>query len=105
GLLILSTPQALTISLHDALPISEAARQIAIGVMARRTAECVGRVLPVDHELSRRRRHVGGCAGRSPGAGADRTGGIDRVPAETRSEEHTSELQSRGHLGCRRLLE
>src|SRR5690625_5420125 len=22
-----------------------------------------------------------------------------------RSEEHTSELQSRGHLGCRRLLE
>src|SRR5437870_10786582 len=27
------------------------------------------------------------------------------VPAATRSEEHTSELQSRGHLVCRLLLE
>src|SRR5690625_6291935 len=26
-------------------------------------------------------------------------------PAQTRSEEHTSELQSRGHLVCRLLLE
>src|SRR5439155_6752180 len=26
-------------------------------------------------------------------------------PAKTRSEEHTSELQSRGHLVCRLLLE
>src|SRR5690625_6370211 len=28
-----------------------------------------------------------------------------RVSFETRSEEHTSELQSRGHLVCRLLLE
>src|SRR5690625_6218564 len=27
------------------------------------------------------------------------------IPATTRSEEHTSELQSRGHLVCRLLLE
>src|SRR6266508_3075684 len=27
------------------------------------------------------------------------------VPAKSRSEEHTSELQSRGHLVCRLLLE
>src|SRR5690625_5955373 len=27
------------------------------------------------------------------------------MPEETRSEEHTSELQSRGHLVCRLLLE
>src|SRR5207253_9958248 len=27
------------------------------------------------------------------------------LPAPTRSEEHTSELQSRGHLVCRLLLE
>src|SRR5690625_1075538 len=34
--------------------------------------------------------------------------GVDKiveVTAETRSEEHTSELQSRGHLVCRLLLE
>src|SRR5437870_7240804 len=29
----------------------------------------------------------------------------ERFPGETRSEEHTSELQSRGHLVCRLLLE
>src|SRR5690625_7951089 len=29
----------------------------------------------------------------------------DRLAAATRSEEHTSELQSRGHLVCRLLLE
>src|SRR5690625_6923872 len=28
-----------------------------------------------------------------------------RLPAKIRSEEHTSELQSRGHLVCRLLLE
>src|SRR5690625_6469341 len=30
---------------------------------------------------------------------------FERSPPETRSEEHTSELQSRGHLVCRLLLE
>src|SRR5690625_6260349 len=31
--------------------------------------------------------------------------GSGRGPRSTRSEEHTSELQSRGHLVCRLLLE
>src|SRR5690625_1353272 len=31
--------------------------------------------------------------------------GLDNVQTWTRSEEHTSELQSRGHLVCRLLLE
>src|SRR5207253_9862303 len=30
---------------------------------------------------------------------------LSGVPAKTRSEEHTSELQSRGHLVCSLLLE
>src|SRR5439155_22862445 len=33
------------------------------------------------------------------------TGTPRRFPARSRSEEHTSELQSRGHLVCRLLLE
>src|SRR5437870_13562266 len=37
-------------------------------------------------------------AGRRPGPGVEDMG-------RTRSEEHTSELQSRGHLVCRLLLE
>src|SRR5207253_9311236 len=36
---------------------------------------------------------------------AGRVNPFDRTPAPVRSEEHTSELQSRGHLVCRLLLE
>src|SRR5690625_5514329 len=61
------------------------------------------------------RSRPGGLAG--PGGGcARRVGGAERRPAARgprprardrprRSEEHTSELQSRGHLVCRLLLE
>ncbi len=61
---------------------AEAAGEIAIGVMAGRTAKRVGRALAVHDELRRRRRDIGGRAGSGPGAGADRAGGVDRVPAE-----------------------
>src|SRR5690625_2152836 len=37
--------------------------------------------------------------------GRKATGGRVEVLVERRSEEHTSELQSRGHLVCRLLLE
>src|SRR6266851_2070686 len=62
---------------------TKAAGEVAVGVMTRRTAECVSRILAVENELSRRRRYIRGSANGSPGAGADRTGRIDRVPAET----------------------
>src|SRR5215208_7622704 len=41
------------------------------------------------------------------GAVFDAVNGIERdyAPYRVRSEEHTSELQSRGHLVCRLLLE
>src|SRR5207253_9206412 len=37
-------------------------------------------------------------------AGADAAGNVKLYAPSTRSEEHTSELQSRGHLVCRLLL-
>src|SRR5690625_7757768 len=40
----------------------------------------------------------------SAGAGAQRAAALDHEVRD-RSEEHTSELQSRGHLVCRLLLE
>src|SRR3989441_11344432 len=43
-----------------------------------------------------------GCLRRLP---ADRDAELERVPAERRSEEHTSELQSLAYLVCRLLLE
>src|SRR5690625_6430229 len=48
-----------------------------------------------------RRRAAGAHARRRPPAGAAGRRGRGRL----RSEEHTSELQSRGHLVCRLLLE
>src|SRR5439155_25233556 len=50
-----------------------------------------------------RRRRRGGAPRRARGARARGRGKPDR--AWLRSEEHTSELQSRGHLVCRLLLE
>src|SRR5690554_7733903 len=78
-----ATTEIYTLSLHDALPISED------GVEQRRSG--------IDH----------------PGVGhvkllvADQVGRLlDEVyTGFRRSEEHTSELQSRPHLVCRLLLE
>src|SRR5690606_39519985 len=72
--------QLYSLSLHDALPISCAAGR-------RRTA---GSFRQCQRQPSARA--VRGRAGRDPGQ-------------EGRSEEHTSELQSRENLVCRLLLE
>src|SRR5439155_22850900 len=71
-----ATTEIYTVSLHDALPIFEC-RPLGHAARYRR---CCGIAL-VCHRPHRR--HRGG----------------------DRSEEHTSELQSRGHLVCRLLLE
>src|SRR5439155_7876925 len=89
-----ATPEIYTLSLHDALPICS------------RRAGGPGR--------------TGGSADGSSAGGGSSTP-VHRSPATTgtppvpgivssaenrrRSEEHTSELQSRGHLVCRLLLE
>src|SRR5437868_10821705 len=68
-------PELNPLSLHDALPICDAAqarRDCSIGAKIREVQECVAEL----HGFSRRR-----------------------------SEEHTSELQSRFDLVCRLLLE
>src|SRR5439155_25346735 len=82
--------QIYTLSLHDALPIYRLAGgpvQVRRGDPARRAA------LLVPHG----RRHDGEpLAAHRPAR---------RQARRRRSEEHTSELQSRGHLVCRLLLE
>src|SRR2546422_6189841 len=76
-----ATTEIYTLSLHDALPISRrgAARAGARGRRRLPRAAAAGRAPPV-----------------GPAAAGVRT---------LRSEEHTSELQSRLHLVCRLLLE
>src|SRR5687768_18369815 len=75
-----ATTEIYTLSLHDALPISgRGCRQRADGALLR----CRREGLPAPRAASRTRRR----------------------PDDHRSEEHTSELQSRLHLVCRLLLE
>src|SRR5437870_11515711 len=81
-----ATTEIYTLSLHDALPISRSDRAGAPGPDG-------GNGPPARRRGGPRRGHR---AARS----------TDRPPGgPPRSEEHTSELQSRGHLVCRLLLE
>src|SRR3712207_8145354 len=75
-----ATTEIYTLSLHDALPISEPALLLALVLGLARAAEREDVVLHLDRDV------VLGQAGE-------------------RSEEHTSELQSRQYLVCRLLLE
>src|SRR2546422_2896806 len=87
-----ATTEIYTLSLHDALPISRDARR-----PPRRAARAVERGAPAHRGAVRSEAQR-----REPSYGREPRGDHDR---KTRSEEHTSELQSRLHLVCRLLLE
>src|SRR5439155_22299339 len=100
-----STSEIYTLSLHDALPISRhrgaaGERDDAVVIAderpdaagARGAGDAVGGRIPA-------RLGDAGSRPRRPAVSARNVGDI-----EQRSEEHTSELQSRGHLVCRLLL-
>src|SRR5438445_13884229 len=74
------TTEIYTLSLHDALPICRASCCRRFGLRARSTA--VPRRASLTHRSN-----------------------LAASPAISRSEEHTSELQSRQYLVCRLLLE
>src|SRR2546425_6904175 len=80
-----ATTEIYTLSLHDALPISR-----SVSVRSRRTPGSANRA-----SGSQNARCTSALATK---AGRD-------VSANTRSEEHTSELQSLAYLVCRLLLE
>src|SRR3712207_8232517 len=76
-----ATTEIYTLSLHDALPIYEYADDGQQGGLARAVAARRG----------------------DQGEADDR--GVEQAADDARSEEHTSELQSRQYLVCRLLLE
>src|SRR5207253_6669512 len=93
-------PDTTTLSLHDALPLCV---QLVNGPAARHTRgvhDDVETAMGRD-DVAHRGRHCLLVAHVDPHV--DRGIGVSHV--EPRSEEHTSELQSRGHLVCRLLLE
>src|SRR5690606_41233379 len=89
-----------TLSLHDALPISVSQRA-ALRQLPRADAS---RAIDRRHTASRRNHQA---RRRLPAHAADprRPCCARRRGAAARSEEHTSELQSRENLVCRLLLE
>src|SRR5207253_4513200 len=96
-LLALLSPQSSTLSLHDALPIScFPIRRFAIAAA----------VFLLTLDSSRAERLPIRAYTTEDGLGSD---SVFRIIQDShgylRSEEHTSELQSRGHLVCRLLLE
>src|SRR2546429_4226404 len=84
-----ATTEIYTLSLHDALPILPGDRQASAALaeadrLAGPQVGHAGHLVPVVAQRERAARRLGG---------------------QLRSEEHTSELQSRLHLVCRLLLE
>src|SRR3712207_8250621 len=92
-----ATTEIYTLSLHDALPISMAVNLHAPFLMCQTVLPSM--VRHRDRRLPWLHRHHGENGGRR----ADQ-GHRSRV-RQVRSEEHTSELQSRQYLVCRLLLE
>src|SRR2546422_7828488 len=79
-----ATTEIYTLSLHDALPISS---------LWRSFSKCCSR------------RRIRSASSAEAGWSLMRRGCCQALPVQPRSEEHTSELQSRLHLVCRLLLE
>src|SRR5207253_3790134 len=90
-----------TLSLHDALPISES-KQLTL------EADLDPSVGVVRADPDRFRQIIWNLLSNAvkftPPQGRVQVS-LKRLGVEVRSEEHTSELQSRGHLVCRLLLE
>src|SRR3712207_9156898 len=86
-----ATTEIYTLSLHDALPICSRTTPRLVTSVPTNTSTMPMRPGTMTVEVSR------------PGLNRTWTSGAGAPPA--RSEEHTSELQSRQYLVCRLLLE
>src|SRR3712207_6982233 len=87
-----ATTEIYTLSLHDALPIS-CRRSTAMSSRWRRTSPTRKGLPPVRAKMA------------SASALPSSVSGCPELASTNRSEEHTSELQSRQYLVCRLLLE
>src|SRR5207247_4314354 len=98
------TPAPYTLSLHDALPISEISAMILRALKARAEAVLLGpvrrAVITVPAYFSDAQRQATRDAGEIAGLEVVRILN-EPTAAALRSEEHTSELQSRVDLVCR----
>src|SRR5699024_11891329 len=92
------------LSLHDALPISQAGPAAIDHLVTGADYESAEVRQRAIRALDEVRRTTGPDELGSEAEGRIRDALRARLEDEDRSEEHTSELQSRGHLVCRLLL-
>src|SRR5207253_10538111 len=98
-----ATSDICTLSLHDALPIWAGAAGTAVRTPGPTSASAGAPVLErrrCTPDLPRSTVETVEARPWEPGSGQ-----YQACESSPRSEEHTSELQSRGHLVCRLLLE
>src|SRR5690606_41187121 len=104
----LSTPTTTeihTLSLHDALPISAPPPPAPSTIPTARHASKAGRNrLPTRNNHAEPERHPPGRRGAAGRQARDQRPDRHQPVGAVRSEEHTSELQSRENLVCRLLL-
>src|SRR5207249_12108349 len=96
-----ATTEIYTLSLHDALPISRGTARSADGAGGGSGGSRAG---DRGRDAIRAPARGAGVPGRAAGRRGDRLGSSPSARG-CRSEEHTSELQSRFDLVCRLLLE
>src|SRR5439155_26989178 len=96
-----ATTEIYTLSLHDALPILDSSFDHGSG--ADGTVYALARQADGKALLGGAFTNINGVA-RHGNARLNADGSLDTA-FDPRSEEHTSELESRGHLVCRLLLE
>src|SRR5207253_4891120 len=98
-----ATTEIYTLSLHDALPIS-----LRYGIPACARTPRIAAFGPPPLTLLKKTKRLGVVGATSTQSRAISPTMVSSAPpaqGASRSEEHTSELQSRGHLVCRLLLE
>src|SRR5206468_12574474 len=96
-----ATPVIYTLSLHDALPISAPRPEALQHSAERRRPAARHRLWPGQADADGQRPDA---VGSHPGHAQDDSR-LRQAAVRLRSEEHTSELQSRSEFVCRLLLE
>src|SRR5207245_8653130 len=100
-----SLPPAYTPPLHDALPISDGVQLGVASLAASVEVRKLGDGAAAEHTNAQKSRFLVHDAIPAYRCLSASRKALNCFRSATRSEEHTSELQSRSHLVCRLLLE
>src|SRR5206468_2195151 len=99
------TPEIYTLSLHDALPICALQSSLVARTLSKKFPARLLRPNYARERIGTQHERPAGCNVERSQRTQTRLPRVRDAPVRGRSEEHTSELQSRSDLVCRLLLE